>query len=217
MTDAARDADFLEHAKSEIDALTPRSGEEPELDLRRRELQMADRIRGDVAKAAEALGPSGAEKPVFEAIRWLEGAASRADSALDPALDVLARLAQELSEAASAVDQVLSSLEGDPGELEVVEERLFAIRALARKHNVPPDDLSGLARDLAGRLTELEDRSTRIDSLIAESDAADIACRTLFSDLSLKRRAAASRLDAAIAVELEPLKLGRGRFLNRGR
>ena len=64
---------------------------------------------------------------------------------LDPALDGLGRVLAELGEVAAAVDGAAADLGGDPGELERVEERLFALRGLARKHQVAPEALPELA------------------------------------------------------------------------
>ena len=213
LAEAARDAEYLEHAVAELDALAPGPGEEPELDARRRTLRAAARIREDVAKAAAALGPEGAEGPLVQALRWLEGVAGEAEGAVDPALDALARLLEELSGAASAVEALLDGLEGEPGELEAVEERLFAIRGLARKHNVAPDLLSELAEELRARLGRITRGAEEIARLGAEVAAAGAGYETAAAALSESRRAAAAGLDAAMAEQLEPLRLGRARFM----
>ncbi|MGR3548191.1 MAG: AAA family ATPase, partial [Roseovarius sp.] len=135
--------EFLRHAVAELDALNPEPGEEVALDARRRMMQGAERIREDIAKAAEALGLNGAEGAAGDALRWLEGAAERAEGQLDQAIAAIGRALVELDEAGRGVLQCLEALEFNPMELEAVEERLFAIRGLARKHGVLPDDLAG--------------------------------------------------------------------------
>ncbi|GIX12854.1 MAG: hypothetical protein KatS3mg118_0813 [Paracoccaceae bacterium] len=99
---AARDADFLAHAVEELRRLDPQPGEEAELDARRRQMQAAQRIREDVARAAEALGPRGAEGQITDAARWLDGAAAQAGGALDAALAALDRCLEALGEASRA-------------------------------------------------------------------------------------------------------------------
>jgi DNA repair protein RecN (Recombination protein N) len=211
--EAARDAEYLAHAVEELDRLAPEDGEEPLLDARRRQLQAAERIRGEVARAAEALGPDGAEGRMIDALRWLEGAAPQADGALDGALDGLGRALSELAEVTREVDLLVAAQAGDPGELERVEERLFAIRALARKHTVPPDALPALAEDLRSRLAVLTTGAEDIARLKAERDAATAAYDTAASALSEARQAAAMQLDARMAAELPPLKLDRAVFV----
>ncbi len=209
---AARDRDWLAHASAELDALDPRDGEEPALDLRRRRLRAAAQIGEDVARVAEALGPEGAEGALLAALRRLEAAAPKAEGALDPALDGLARTLAELAEAAAAVERAAADLDADPAELDRVEERLFALRGLARKHQVAPEALPALADELRARLAALDDGEAGIARLEAAAAAADAAYDAAAAALADTRREAAERLDARMAHELKPLKLDRARF-----
>ncbi len=104
-------------------------------------MQGAARIRDDVARALAALSDDGAEGRMRDAQRWLEGVADRPRGGWTNRWPALSRAAVELAEAQAGVEACLEALDIDPSELERVEERLFAIRALARKHSVPPDDL----------------------------------------------------------------------------
>jgi DNA repair protein RecN (Recombination protein N) len=111
------------------------------------------------------------------------------------------------------VETALEALEFDPGELERVEERLFAIRALARKHGVPPDDLGGFAEGLRARLAAIDGGAAGLAKLgkaVAEAEAAYAAEAARVTGL---RVAAARRLDAAMAGELAPLKMERAIFV----
>ncbi|WP_347310466.1 DNA repair protein RecN [Defluviimonas sp. SAOS-178_SWC] len=204
--------DFLRHAVGELDALDPRPGEEADLDARRRMMQSAARIREDVAKALQALGPDGAEGLMGDAIRWLEGAADRAEGLIDEPVAALGRALTELGEAAQGVETALDRLSFDPHEMERVEERLFAIRALARKHGVLPDDLGTFAEDLRSRLAALDGGAANLRSLRDRVAAAGAAYDAAAARLSDQRRKAAQRLDRAIAGELAPLKMERAHF-----
>lgn len=210
---AARDADFLAHAVEELRRLDPQPGEEAELDARRRQMQAAQRIREDVARAAEALGPRGAEGQITDAARWLDGAAAQAGGALDAALAALDRCLEALGEAQSGIEAALEAMAFDPATLEQVEERLFAIRAMARKHRVLPGELPALAGELAARLAAIEDLEADLAALEAQVARAEAAWEAAADALSATRRAAAARLDAAMAAELPPLRLERARFV----
>ena len=107
-----------------------------------------------------------------DASRWLEGAAEQAAEALEQPMEALERALVELGEAEEGVSRALESLACDPGELEQVEERLFAIRALARKHGVAPDDLSAFASDLSEKLSALDSGSEGLDELAKAVDEA---------------------------------------------
>jgi DNA repair protein RecN (Recombination protein N) len=209
---AATEADFLRHAVAELDRLNPEPGEDAALDARRRLMQGAARIRDDVARALAALSDEGAEGRMRDALRWLDGAADRAEGRLDPAMEALNRALIELGEAQAGVDRALEALDFDPGDLERVEERLFAIRALARKHGVLPDDLGGFAEGLRARLAAVDGGAAGIARLDRDAHAAEAAYAEAAARVSAARRAAAVRLDAAMAAELAPLKMERAVF-----
>jgi len=205
--------DFLRHAVGEFDALAPQPSEEAELDARRRAMQAAERIREDIARAHGALGPGeGAEGRMGDALRWLEGVAERAEGRLDAPVAALERALAELGDAVQGVELCIEALDFDPGALEAVEERLFAIRALARKHGVLPDDLGGFAADLQARLAALDAGEGDLSALRAAMAETAAAYDAAAADLSAARHEAAARLDAAMAGELAPLKMERARF-----
>lgn len=215
LAQARGEEDFLRHAVAELDKLDPQPGEEAELDIRRRSMQGAERIRADVARALQALGPEGAEGAMLDAARWLEGAADRAEGRLEGPAGALQRALIELGDAVSGVESALEAMDFDPRDLEATEERLFALRALARKHDVLADDLAGLAdqlRDRLGRIDAGEGNLARLRDAVAAADAAyDAAADALTG----QRAAAAKRLDAAMAAELAPLKMERAVFETR--
>ncbi|WP_425072620.1 DNA repair protein RecN [Sagittula sp. S175] len=204
--------DFLRHAVAELQDLAPEAGEDSALDTRRRQMQAAEKIRDDIAQASAALGYEGAEGAMSGALRWLEGAAAKAEGRLDAPIEALVRAMAELDEAARGVADCLEALDFNPLELEQTEERLFAIRGLARKHQVGPDDLAELAETLAERLAALDAGEARIGDLERAVREAEAVYDAAATELTVLRREAAKRLDAAVAGELEPLKMGRAVF-----
>ena len=208
----AEEEDFLRHAVGELTDLSPEPGEDASLDGRRRMMQGAEKIREDVAKAYEALGSNGAEGMMRDASRWLDEAAGQAEGALDAPMAALERALVELGEAEDGVSRALDALDFDAGELERVEERLFAIRALARKHGVLPDDLAELTDRLAAKLAALDGGAAELAGLRAEVEAAEAVYDTAADALGAARAEAAEALDTAMAKELAPLKLERAVF-----
>lgn len=212
---ARADEDWLRAAVGELDKLDPQPGEEAELDARRRAMQAAERIRADVSRAHVAVTESGAERQVADALRWLEGAADRAEGRLDAAIAALTRALVELGEAGSEIETALRAMNISPGELETVEERLFAIRGLAKKHRVQPDDLGRFAAEKRAELEALDNGGTGIAALRRAVATAEAAYAAEAARLSTARAKAAKALDAAMAGELAPLKLERARFETR--
>jgi DNA repair protein RecN (Recombination protein N) len=204
--------EFLRHAVAELDKLNPEPGEDAALDARRRQMQAAEKIRDDVARALELLGGQAAEGAMSEAVRWLDGVSDQADDMLTEPLEALNRAQIELGEAQDGVARCLDALEFNPAELEATEERLFAIRALARKHDVLADDLAGLADRLRERLASLDAGDANLAQLEADLKAAGAEFDSAAAVLSAKRRTAAERLDQAVMKELAPLKMERAVF-----
>ena len=204
--------EFLRHAVDELQKLAPEVGEEAELDSCRRLMQGAEKIRAHIAHAAQALGREGAEGMMSDAMRWLDGAADAAEGRLEEPLAALSRAMVELDDAAQGVEACLDALEFNPHDLELAEERLFAIRALARKHTVAPDELPTLAQDLTAKLDLLDMGAGGLKELNAAVAAAQAAYDEAAGVLSRARKSAAQALDLAMGAELAPLKMERAVF-----
>ena len=204
--------EFLRHAVDELQKLAPEAGEEAELDSRRRLMQGAEKIRADIAHAVQALGREGAEGMMSDAMRWLDGAAVAVEGRLEEPLAALSRAMVELDDAAQGVETCLDALEFNPHDLELAEERLFAIRALARKHNIAPDELPTLAQDLTTKLDLLDMGAGGLKDLNAAVAAAKAAYDEAAGVLSRARKSAAQALDLAMGAELVPLKMERAVF-----
>ncbi|MEX0316903.1 MAG: DNA repair protein RecN [Ruegeria sp.] len=204
--------DFLRHSVAELDQLDPQPGEDAELDARRRMMQGAERIRDDVARAFALLGGEGAEGAMGDALRWLEGVSESAGGQLEEPIAALGRAMIELGEAQGGVETCLQALDFNPAELEAAEERLFAIRALARKHDVAPDDLGGFADTLRTRLGQLDAGDADLADRRAVLAAAEAAYDTAAGVLTAARAKAAGALDKAVMAELAPLKMERAVF-----
>jgi len=208
--DAVRaEEEFLRHAVAELDDLNPQPGEDAELDTSRRAMQRAVRIRDDVARAHDMLGIGGAEGSMSDALRWLDGVTADADGMLEEPIAALGRALVDLGEAHDGVARALAALDVNPAELEATEERLFAIRALARKHEVAPDDLGDFAQTLRSRITALEAGESDLDTQRATLRAAEDAYDRAADHLSKARQSNAARLDKAVMAELAPLKMER--------
>ena len=213
LADAERDQEYLAHALDELRKLDPQVGEEETLDTRRRLMQGAEKVRGDVAKALAALGNEGAEGRLSDAYRWLEGAVDQVEGRLDQPISALERVLSDLADVDRGVTDALEALSFDPNELETVEERLFEIRGLARKHQVLPDALPDLLVDLEQKLKAIELGSAHIDALEADLVAAEAEYATAAEKVSLARHKAAHELEEAMMGELAPLKLEAAEFV----
>jgi DNA repair protein RecN (Recombination protein N) len=205
--------EFLRHSVAELDGLSPSAGEDAELDKQRRKMQAAEKIGEDIHKAYQSLGINGAEGQLGDAMRWLGDASAQADGTLDAPLASLERAMIELGEAQSGVEICIAELAFNPHDLEQAEERLFAIRSLARKHNVLADELGPFADGLRERMAALDRGASDLAELAEVLATAQAAYDGDAGSLSDARRKWAGKLDKAMAKELAPLKMERAVFV----
>ena len=204
--------EFLRHAVAELDALDPQAGEEAELDTRRRMMQRAERIREDVQRAQQIIGQGGAEGALSDALRWLDGVAEQAETQLDAPLAALGRAMVEVDEASEGIARALDQMSFNPSELEDAEERLFAIRALARKHGVSPDDLAAFGDGLRTKLAAFDAGDADLGRLRADLRNAQETYDAAAQSLHEGRAKSAKALDKAVMAELAQLKMERAVF-----
>ncbi len=214
--EAARDIDLLRHARDELDSLAPRAGEDEHLAARRALLQMGEQITEAIGAAYDDLAGAGGAEPRVRSVQAALGRlAERVPDRLEEALGALERANLEIAEAVAALARLAAEVEFAPGELEDIEQRLFALRDMARKHGVTPDQLEQVALEVERKLTLIENRSDRLSALNAEAEAARDSYRAAAADLTSAREEAAGRLDRDVATELTPLKLEKARFRTR--
>src|SRR5215472_11569299 len=197
---ARREADFLRHAVEELKRLAPEPSEETMLADKRAVMMQAEKVAGDLRDAREAVAGAQSPVPMLSAtVRRLERRSAQAPALIEPAV--------------KALDAALRQADHDPGELERIEERLFALRAAARKYNVPVDGLNALAARYAADLGLIDAGAERLAALEAAARAADVHYREAAAALSRDRKTAAASLDGAVNDELKPLKLERAKFV----
>ncbi len=210
---ARTEEDYLRHAMAELDALEPETGEEDRLAERRAMMMHREKLIEAITASVDQIGGDrGAERALGAAQRHLQRVADKAAGRLDPILDGIDRAAAEAADALTSLQSLATDIDLDVGELERLEERLFALRAAARKHGVDVDRLADLRTELAGRLALIEDQDSRLSRLAKEADLARTAYVATADGLSAARGAAAVELDRAVAAELPPLKLDKAQF-----
>jgi DNA repair protein RecN (Recombination protein N) len=208
--------DFLRHAVDELADLAPQPEEEAALAARRAMMMHGEKLMEGMNAAMELLTrQGGVDHALRSAERALGRVADKAEGRLDPVIAALDRAALEAEEAQALLEKASASLDLDPSALEKVEERLFTLRAVARKHGVAVDDLGALHDRFAGELAEIETGGEGVRKLAqAEAQARD-AYRAEAQRVSAARKAAAQKLDQRVAAELPPLKLDKARFATR--
>ena len=212
-SEATKDNEYLKHSIAELQELSPENDEDEFLDIKRRSMQTSQKIRGDIEKASELISINGAESLMSDAIRWLEGVSNVADSSLDNAISMLSSAISKLAIAQQDIDEYLSSTNFNPLDLEKIEERLFAIRALARKHDVLPNNLNAFSQKLIQKLEHSKISAEKIKKLEEKLSQSKIDFDKYADDLSKIRKKTAIDLEMAMATEMAPLKLENSKFI----
>jgi len=220
---AAAETEELSVRLAELDRLDPKAGEEASLAEERALLGAAEKALADIQSAREGLGGDDLNHRLAGAFRALERAKERAlhagageDNAvvkrLAAAAEALDRALVEATEALAAIDSAAEAFDFEPGRLDKAEERLFDLRAMARKLGVQVDDLPAERARIAQALRLIEDTEGVLKEADAAASAAEAAWRASAAALSEARREAGRRLAAAVTGELPPLKLEKASF-----
>jgi len=210
---AAREAEWLRHAVEELGRLAPQQGEETALADRRTTMMQAEKVGEDLRATHDSVsGPNSPVPPLATAVRRLERRAAQIPALIEPAVKAIDAALNSLEEARLHLEHALRVADYDPNELERIEERLFALRAAARKYNVPVDNLAALAERYEADLALIDAGAEQLAKLEREAEAAAARYRAAAEGLSAERRRSAQKLDKAVNAELKPLKLDRAQF-----
>lgn len=211
--EARKDEEFLRFAVDELTKFDPQPGEDESLTAERTLLQNTEKLAEAIKDAQKQLtGTNGADSGLRKAAKALDGIAAKTAGILDGAIDSIDRAAIEVTEALSALNDVGHSLSADSNRLDNAEERLFALRDLARKHHVSPDELPALRDRLVQQLDMINRGADTIAQLESEADSALATYHAKARQLSDARHKSAKNLDKSINIELVPLKLEKARF-----
>jgi DNA repair protein RecN (Recombination protein N) len=221
IAEARREEDWLRHATEELAKLAPHEGEEDALAAERQWLQQGERRAEAIAAAMSEIAPrdrrnSGPASALRGAARVLQKLTPPANAEADPAAPVLAaleRAEEALAEAETLLTRLAHDADNDPRRLEQAEERLFALRAAARKYGVAVTGLPALLADLRGRLAALDSGSAQVGVLEGKAAARRADYADAAAVLTRARANAAGRLQRAVGAELPPLRLDKARFV----
>jgi DNA repair protein RecN (Recombination protein N) len=177
-------------------------------------MMQAEKVVADLRDAHEAIAGAASPVPTLgAAIRRLERRAAQVPSLIEPAVKSLDAALGALEDARAHLERAVALAEHDPQELERIEERLFALRAAARKYNSPVDDLAALATRYAGDLELIDAGAETLEALEAAARICEQRYLEAASALSAARKRTAEQLDKAVNAELRPLKLERAQFV----
>lgn len=214
LSKAKTDEENLRHWVDELEKLNPVSGEEEELSRRRLEMMNSEKIIESLSYAYGAL-TQGAD--IQSALRQAQSGIDRANRIVDGKYDeIYAALDRALIEASDAINQIEEASQNvslNQNELENIEERLFTLKSLARKHQTTIEELPGVLEDFRRRLNGIELGEEGIFALRRREEECRLEYLKSANELSAKRKATALLLDDRVMAELPPLKMEKAKFV----
>ena len=197
----------------EIQQADLRSGEEQELQQRRRVLQQAEKIGEKIHRAGQALSEEEHSCLTTLAIsKDLVRSAAAMDPSLQPLFQGLETLQWQLSEIINGLQEYLSRLVFDPQVLEQVEERLDRIQRLTAKYGPTVEEVLGYWGQIEKNLKEGEDLDYKRKELEGEIQSGRKLLYETSLALSRKRKSAALALSARVEKDLKGVGMGGCQF-----
>ncbi len=211
---AAENESYLRASVDELEKLSPEEGEEGSLLEKRKFLQNREAILEVLAFSIEQLGgESGADIQIGQVSRGLSRQMDKiGEDKLAPIQDALDRAAIEVQDACRQLESIQYQFGGEGLNLESIEDRLYALRGVARKHGVNCDDLPRLRTDLSDKLKLVDYQDHVIADLEKKIRAAKDDYKKIADVLHARRVSAGKKIDKAVNAELKPLKLERAVF-----
>ena len=212
---AQRRADTVREDLSELNAVSPKFGEEKELSELRSFLKESTSIAEALASVQAHLGEgegNAVDMKIGAARRTIHGIANAAAGHLDALLESLDRVSIELSETFELAEAIGAKLNADPQRLSEVEERLFLLKRIAAKHGVTTDDLVSLQDSLASQLELIISRDTKVEEAEKEVEETHRRLSTLISTLHEDREQTGRKIDSGVAQEVTNLRMGGVKF-----
>lgn len=212
---AKADEENLRHWVDEFQKMQPRENEPEELEEKRRQMMNAEKILENLDTAYKAMVQGG----VQSSLRQAQAAISRVNALLNGKFDNIYALLDtalvNADEASEEIETASNEVSLNQNELDAVEERLFALKALARKHNTTVEELPQVWAQMEDSLQNLTRGEENIESLCKLEEAAYKDYVKKATEVSQARLTAALRLDGKIQAELPDLKMGKARFMTQ--
>ncbi len=211
---ARGEEDYLRFQLKQLQDMNLKPGEDAKLEAEQAKLSNVTEIKQALWEVEHLL--SGEDVAVIDHLKTavsrlqaiesmlpdVEGFAERVDTALI-----------ELKDIASAVANVQETLQLDPEQLQIVENRLNDIFTLERKHNVQTvDELIALQTGYEARLHDLDTGDEQIEQLKHQLETIHAQATLLAHQLTDKRRKAAQSFAQQLVERARLLALGNLQF-----
>ena len=213
---AKQEETFLKDSIDDLRTLNPLVGEEEELMQKRTVLMNAEKIIAGLNTAYQLISDEsqGAVRQVGQALWQLDKANTLSDGEFSDIFTLAEQAEAALADATAGLERAMQNW-GDVSQLPQIDDRLFALKDMARKHHVSVGELNGLLVAFEQKLLSLENGHNEIAALQKEEEDARLTYIECAQKLSAERLKTAKKLDRAVAEELPALKLSKASFLTQ--
>lgn len=202
--------EYLRTAVEDLEALSPQAGEEQTLAGLRERLMHREQVLEALSAADQIL--SGDNDPVRAAWAVLDKVSAKLGEEAKDVIGALERANAEMQEAVSAIQTLSADLSESEHDLQSIDDRLYGLRAQARKHQCAVDELPAKQEELTAKLNAIEHADDLMEDAIKAAEKARGIYIAQAEKVSAQRTKAASKLDSLVAKELPPLKLEKAKF-----
>lgn len=210
--DASRDEENLRHWVDELQKANIQPDEETQLNNKRTEFIHAEKLIENLNLAYTLLRGKDIGSSLQKAQSAIEQVNRLTNNRCQDIADALDTALIQFDEAVGRIEQASSEICLNSNEAEQVEERLFALRALARKHQT---DIAGLPDILNSFEQKLHALDKGGDDILSLQKALAISRQEYLKKAQIVhnlRQDTAAKLDKAVMCELPPLKMERAVF-----
>ena len=202
--------EFLEHNVAELKKLNPQIGEEEDLANKRAKMIDAEKNSGILTDAVSVLKNNG--NSLDEQICSVAHILERIKTEPNPYSETIDKL-YDVAATVAEISEQIHPENTDIDDIDSVEERLFAIRALARKHRCGADELPEKLQQMEMQLNAIDNSDVELKRCRADVERFTKVFNEYATDLMKLRKSAADELRKQILVELPDLKLGSADFV----
>ncbi len=209
---AKQEEDYLRFCIDELKKINPIEDEEEELNKDRKVLMNAEKIIENLTKAHSSIN---IENNIRTALASLDAVNNLTDGKYNDIIESLDRALIEIQDSSNEIENLANNTEYNTNRLEEIEQRLFSLKNIARKHQCEINDLPNKLQDFQDRLSSIEQGDEYLIELAKKEEQAKLDYIKSAKTLSDKRIVSAKKLDENVIKELPPLKLEKAKFLTQ--
>ena len=188
-----QDEEYIRFQLNQLTEANLEIGEEETLEKKKRKIENLALLQNNLSETCRILNDG--DRSVLEMLSDTEKLVAVLESVYENASEIRDRIESasiELKDIADTVRQELSEMDGDIGELEMIDERLSLIYTLQQKFKVHSvEDLLALKQDMEQRVSAIDHSEEKLDDMMLQIEALEKNANALADSLSRARKSTA--------------------------